>query len=448
MVDQPPDAFLSYTRFDDDYHGGAISAFREELGRAVRAMTARPLAIFQDVNGIGLGENWRERLNVALGEARFFIPILTPSYFGSEACRTELQTFLRFEADSGRNDLILPIYWLRCGVLEDAGLRAADPLALIIHDRQRSNWLKLRHKPYNDPEVREALETLALQIEQARTRPPRASAARVRTPSRLRATSSPARAPLRLGSAFRDLDRPWCPELVEVPTGQFMMGSTVAERRWAVSQGAGQEWVEHEKPQHRVRIAHRLAIGRHPVTFDEFDQFAAVTGRELPRDETWGRGRRPVINVSWNDAAAYVGWLAGEAAQPYRLLSEAEWEYACRAGTTTRYWWGDGITPENANFGGNASGTSEVGSYPASPWGLCDMHGNVWEWVEDRWHDGYQGAPDDGSAWVQGQASGRVIRGGAWHFFPGSLRAACRSWSEPIDRSMNLGFRVARTLVP
>lgn len=116
-----------------------------------------------------------------------------------------------------------------------------------------------------------------------------------------------------------------------------------------------------------------------------------------------GRGRRPAINLSWYDAKAYVEWLAGEARQPYRLLSEAEWEYACRAGTTTRHWWGDVTTSENANFGQNVGRTSEVGAYPANPWGLYDIHGNVWEWVEDAWHGSYDGAPDDGGAWVQGK---------------------------------------------
>ncbi len=103
-----------------------------------------------------------------------------------------------------------------------------------------------------------------------------------------------------------------------------------------------------------------------------------------------------MINVSWDDAKAYVEWLAAQTRQPYRLLSEAEWEYACRAGTTTRFWWGDEITPEKANYGENLGKTSEVGGYPANPFGLYDMHGNVWEWVEDHWHDTYEGAPEDG----------------------------------------------------
>jgi formylglycine-generating enzyme required for sulfatase activity len=153
-----------------------------------------------------------------------------------------------------------------------------------------------------------------------------------------------------------------------------------------------------------------------------------------------------VINVSWDDAKAYVGWLSAQTGHPYRLLSEAEWEYACRAGTRTRFWWGDEITPENANYGINVGKTSEVGRYPANPFGLCDMHGNVWEWVEDGWHDSYDGAPNDGSAWIAGEDSRRVLRGGSWIELSGSQRSACRLWYDSGDRNYFLGFRVARTL--
>jgi hypothetical protein len=159
-------------------------------------------------------------------------------------------------------------------------------------------------------------------------------------------------------SLFRDIDEIWCPELVVIPPSEFMMGSTEAEREWAVGQGANREWVQVEKPQHRVRIDATLAVGRHPVTFEEYDHFADATGREKPSDEGWGRGRRPVINVSWEDARAYVSWLSKETGQAYRLLSEAEWEYAARAGTTTRHWWGDDITSENASFNQNVGKTS------------------------------------------------------------------------------------------
>jgi formylglycine-generating enzyme required for sulfatase activity len=155
-----------------------------------------------------------------------------------------------------------------------------------------------------------------------------------------------------------------------------------------------------------------------------------------------------VVCVSWENAKAYVAWLSQETGQPYRLLSEAEWEYACRAGTTTRYWWGDDPpTPEQANFGRNVRGTTEVGTYPANPWGLHDMHGNVWDWVEDCWNESYQGAPSDGSAWMSGDCSRRVLRGGSWTYGGRAvLRSAFRGRSFADFRSFNRGFRVARTL--
>jgi formylglycine-generating enzyme required for sulfatase activity len=157
----------------------------------------------------------------------------------------------------------------------------------------------------------------------------------------------------------------------------------------------------------------------------------------------------PVVGVSWEDAKAYVEWLGRETGQPYRLPSEAEWEYACRAGTTTRYSWGDDPpTPEHANFGRNKGGTTAVGSYPPNPWGLYDMDGNVLEWVEDCWNESYSGAPRDGSAWTSGDCSLGVVRGGSWLDLPGLLRSAFRGRNVRLFRNNNLGFRVARALTP
>ncbi|MBK8174672.1 MAG: SUMF1/EgtB/PvdO family nonheme iron enzyme [Rhodospirillales bacterium] len=236
-------------------------------------------------------------------------------------------------------------------------------------------------------------------------------------------------------------DAPWCPELVMLPAGEFLMGSPAGEEGRYDSEG----------PQHRVRIDAGFALGRYPVTFEEYDHFCAMTKRERLGDEGWGRGRRPVINVSWWDAVAYCEWLSRETGQPYRLPSEAEWEYGCRAGTTTRYSWGDAITPKQANYDQSKHGkTTEVGGYPANPWGLYDMHGNVWEWVGDVWHGTYQGAPTDGSAWTDNEgiysSRDRVDRGGSWDSISWFLRSAFRSGIFPGDRVDYLGFRVARTL--
>jgi formylglycine-generating enzyme required for sulfatase activity len=167
-----------------------------------------------------------------------------------------------------------------------------------------------------------------------------------------------------------------------------------------------------------------------------------------------------VVGINWDDAKAYAAWLSQKTGKTYRLLSEAEREYVTRAGTITAFWWGDTISPSQANYDGNytfrggAKGeyrqkTVPVDSFEPNPWGLYNVHGNVWEWVEDVWHENYEGAPTDGSAWVQGgDASRRVVRGGSWDYDPQNLRAANRNGSSPGSRSDNLGFRVARTLTP
>jgi formylglycine-generating enzyme required for sulfatase activity len=247
---------------------------------------------------------------------------------------------------------------------------------------------------------------------------------------------------------FRDIDAPWCPEMVVIPAGRFVMGSSPSEEGRSAAEG----------PQHFVTIAEPFALGRYAVTFDEYDEFAATTGREPPGDGGWGRGRRPVINVSWNDAEAYTAWLSEQTGATYRLPSEAEWEYACRAGTTTPFHFGPTISTEQANYDGNyryGAGRKgayreqalPVGSFPANDFGLHDMHGNVWEWCADVWHDSYDGAPLDGSAWIEGGNQRlRVLRGGSWDNVPGGLRSADRDWYGPGDRGDLPGFRVARTL--
>ena len=231
-----------------------------------------------------------------------------------------------------------------------------------------------------------------------------------------------------------DLQDPFLfePETVALERGIFTMGSADGHYN--------------EKPPHEVTIGHRLAVGRYPVTFEEYDAFADATEHARPEDRGWGRDRRPVINVSWDDAKAYCAWLAERTGRPYRLLSEAEWEYACRAGRETAYSTGEEVGEGDANFGGNVGKTTEVGSYPANPWRLHDLHGTVWEWVEDSWHDGYDGAPGDGGAWTEGDNAVRVLRGGSWSLHPVHLRAAYRLRAHPGLRNDIVGFRFARTL--
>jgi formylglycine-generating enzyme required for sulfatase activity/CRP-like cAMP-binding protein/chromosome segregation ATPase len=226
------------------------------------------------------------------------------------------------------------------------------------------------------------------------------------------------------------------PELIALPGGRYTMGSGGSSPHFD------------ERPAHAVELA-PYAISRTEVTFDQYDRFARATGRRLPADGGWGRGEHPVINVSWNDAAAYARWLSGQTGHSYRLPSEAEWEYAARGATTTLYWWGSDAAEAKANcfdcesrWAGRS--TAPVGSFTANPYGLQDTAGNVEEWVQDCYHPNYRGAPDDGAAWVDGACEKRVVRGGHYRSTSGNLRSAKRGGTLPDSTLDTLGFRVVR----
>jgi formylglycine-generating enzyme required for sulfatase activity len=242
-----------------------------------------------------------------------------------------------------------------------------------------------------------------------------------------------------------------CPEMVVVPAGSFTTGSPASETQRDSD----------ERPQHEVRFARPFAVGKFSVTFAEWDACVADGGcnRHRPVDQGWGRGRRPVINVSWDDAKAYVTWLSGKTGHGYRLLSESEREYVTRAGTTTPPWSGSSIVASQADYDGSFTHgggsrdeywhrTVPVDTLQPNPWGLYQMHGNVWEWVEDCWHGDYRGAPTDGSAWTTGGECGRrLLRGGSWVSYRWGLRSANRIGLKVGDRDGIFGFRVARTLL-
>ncbi|MGH6815956.1 MAG: formylglycine-generating enzyme family protein [Hyphomicrobiaceae bacterium] len=229
------------------------------------------------------------------------------------------------------------------------------------------------------------------------------------------------------------------PEMVVIPAGDFPMGSEAGEGD------------ESERPRHKVTIAKPFAVSRFAITFAEWDAAVADGGVEQkPDDQGWGCGRRPAINVSWRDATAYVAWLSKVSAKTYRLLSEAEWEYCCRAGTGTPYTTGSTLTTAQARFSegnrGSAGRTLEVGQFAPNAWGLYDMHGNVWEWCADSWHPNYEGAPQDGSVWPGGERWMCVMRGGSWDDTSEHLRSARRSGVHPGDRYIDVGIRVAGIL--
>ncbi len=242
--------------------------------------------------------------------------------------------------------------------------------------------------------------------------------------------------PRQPGETFRDCTT--CPEMIVIPAGSFVMGSPPGD----------DGFYKDERPQREVTIDRPFAVGVHEVTFAEWDACVAAGACNgyRPNDEEWGRGTRPVINVSWHDAQAYVNWLSDHTGHPYRLLSEAEWEYATRAGTTTRYWFGDQILAGNANFNMGVMRTTDVASYAPNPWGLYNVHGNVWEWVQDCWHPSYAGAPVDGSARETPDCDRRVLRGGSWLVDGRNVRAAIRNRDVAADRDFLTGFRVARDL--
>jgi formylglycine-generating enzyme required for sulfatase activity len=297
------------------------------------------------------------------------------------------------------------------------------------------------------------------------------------------------------GQSFRECSE--CPAMVMVPAGKFNMGLSPAEGAQLINSVSAHAsvfdrflpWtrgamvrssVDQEQPQHRVTIAEPFAIGQYPVTRAEFAAFIRETGYSMrsgacfeanhhfdkPPDAGWQSpgflqtDRDPVVCVSWNDAQAYIAWLntklddrtlKPQAGGPYSLPTEAEFEYAARAGTRTAYWWGEGVGSDNTDCNGcgsrwDSDKTAPVGSFQANPLRLYDMLGNVWEWTADCWNANYTGAPTDGSAWITGNCSKRVARGGSWDNEPWSVRSATRSGFDIDDRGNYIGFRVVRNL--
>ena len=275
-----------------------------------------------------------------------------------------------------------------------------------------------------------------------------------------------------VGETFRDCAT--CPEMVVLPAGKFMMGSPEEER--------GKR--DNEGPQRRVTIPKPFAVAKYEVTVWQFSEFVRETKHKIGdcdslegtswRDPGFKQtNNHPVVCVSWGDASTYIYWLSMKTGHEYRLLAEAEWEYAARAGTTTAYHFGRMLLGNQAQY--KSQGTETVGSFPANAFGLHDMHGNVLEWVEDCWHDGYTGAPTNGSAWLSectkinedsceiysGSRDSdlfrlckelvvgkelRVLRGGSWMHGPEGLRSATRGWGNATIRYKRDGFRVARDL--
>ena len=257
------------------------------------------------------------------------------------------------------------------------------------------------------------------------------------------------------GTEFKDCAA--CPPMIVIPAGKFSMGSTEKESGRVATEG----------PQHVVTIARPFALGKYEVTFDDWE--ACVADKRCNRldDSGFGRGKRPVINVAYEDAGYYIIWLSEKTGQKYRLPTEAEWEYAARAGSDAPRFWG-GANDHACQYANVFTAktmakykdadrsafkcddgyveTAPVGKFKPNAFGLHDMLGNVWEWVQDCWNASYVGAPADGSLWDTGECTKRVVRGGGWYYGPSNVRAARRVQTAPTRRSNDLGFRVARAL--
>jgi formylglycine-generating enzyme required for sulfatase activity len=429
------DVFISYPRAERA-RAEPIKARLEALG----------LEVFFDIDGVDGGAKFPAAITRALDASKAVLACCSPLYFTRPWCLDEAH-------EGVTRDILVPVVTERFArTAPPVNMRSLNFLNLVgwVGDDAHEEW-------------RRTLAALSKLVGRGLTR------AHGRTqdavpPTIMPQTPSP---PTTSSALWRDAipgppANAW-PEMVTIPPGRFVMGSPRNEEGHQRREG----------PQREVNVSHAFALGKYPVTFAEWDA-AIAAGAKLPRpgDQGWGRDRRPVINVSWEDAQAYIGWLnrtagaspassapaGGDASGPYRLPSEAEWEYACRAGTTTPFSFGATISTEQANYNGNytyRSGkkgeyrrkTTPVDSFPANAFGLYDMHGNVWEWCEDAWRENYIDAPADSSTWTgSGASSSRVLRGGSWNADPQILRSANRGGNTLTIRNNNNGFRVARAV--
>lgn len=432
------DIFISYRRSDNSHAAG-------RLHDALRAHLPAE-RIFMDVDFIPPGADFVEVLEEKVSACKVLLAVIGQGWLQAADAngRRRLDNpndLVRIEivAALTRKIRVVPV------LVDGAIMPGAESLPDELKALARRNAVEITHGRFGS-DVARLLKGLGLVIA-----PPTDPAQRVRAGSR---------------ESFKDIG--FGPDMVVVPPGEFMMGSP----------GDEPERFDREGPQHRVVIPRAFAVSRCAVTRGEFEAFVRDSGHSVDGGAHIWNGKdwkldtgasfrnpgflqddsHPVVCVNWDDAKAYVKWLSRKTGKDYRLLSEAEWEYAARAGTTTPFWWGKSISPDQANYDGNytyAGGgnkgewrqkTVPALSFQPNPWGLYQAHGNVWEWVEDCWNENYNGAPTNGSAWTTGDCGRRVVRGGSWNNSPGDLRAAYRFGYFTGRRSLSSGFRVARTL--
>lgn len=436
--------FYSYSHRDE--------VFRQELEAHLSFLRRGNLIAEWHDRKIDAGDEWKAQIDRHIGTADIVLLLVSADFIASDYCWGEEMTkaLARHEREEAR---VIPVILRPCRWTSTP----LGKLQAVPKDAKPVSEWSNRDAAFDD--IAAAIERTVEELRQLRltAKALRTFAAfRDREQQHVERTAQAAAlsdgwdgwtprfkgvpAELPAGHVFRDGDD--CPEMVVIPAGEFMMGSPDGEEGRYPREG----------PQHKVKIARPFAVGKYEVTFEEWDGCVAAGGCPYsPGDAGWGRGRRPVINVSWEDAQTYVRWLSEETGNGYRLLSEAEWEFAARAGTTTCYSWGNEPGENHANFlasGSPWSGkrTSKVSCFAPNEFGLHDMIGNVWEWVQDCRNDSYDGAPVDGSAWESGDCSRRVLRGGHWVSEPVIARVASRGYGIARHRLSIAGFRVARTL--
>ena len=474
----PISLFYSYSHRDE--------AFRQDLEAHLSFLRRGKLIAEWHDRKIDAGDEWKAQIDHYIGTADIVLLLVSADFIASDYCWGEEMTkaLARHERGEAR---VIPVILRPCrwtstplarlqAVPKDAKAvsewssrdAAFDDIATAIERTVQE--LRERRRRATKQSRTEAEEAALVAAEEARkTKPELGGAAATEAFSVLRngtwlRVEAVAR-DLPAGTVFRDGDD--CPEMVVIPAGEFMMGSPDSEEGRSRDEG----------PQHKVTVARPFALGRYALTVAEFGRFVAANGYKTEAEQNpsegirvwdgskwvWSNGKswrdpgfaqaenHPVVGVSWNDVVAYVKWLSEKTGEPYRLPSEAEWEYAARAGTTTRYPWGDDPGKNRANFfnsGSQWSGkqTAPVASFEPNAFGLYDMIGNVWEWLQDCWNDSYKGAPTEGSAWESGNCGLRVVRGGSWNIRPGYARVANRNRDAPTDRYIYQGFRLARML--
>jgi formylglycine-generating enzyme required for sulfatase activity len=511
---------ISYRRTESDVTGRIFDRLVQRYGKQ---------SVFRDIDSIPFGIDFRKVVDDALQDADVLIAIVGPTWRGDggrgDARIDEHNDLVRIEIETAlqRNIPVIPVlvggalmpkatelpeslrdFSFRHAANIDSGLnfdpdiervmRSVDRLLDSKNARPRNSafWYSQPHKAwYSSKRALLIGATVAIAVgligiaSRYEWSPVAPSPPQPKASSQLTAEWMPLspdrERTLRARDRFKECDK--CPEMVVAPAGSFTMGSSANE--------PGR--VDNEGPQHRVTIATPFAIGRFHVTVDQFEAFVTQTGYNAGSQcFTWGIGKaeeqgagrswrdpgfpqlgsHPVVCLNWTDAKAYVEWLARNTGKVYRLLTEAEWEYAARAGTTTRYSFGDDekdlcryangadqtanrdrVLSESLALAKRAVApcsdgyvyTAPVGSFAANAFGLYDVHGNALQWLEDCWHENYQGAPSDGSAWTWGDCAGHVLRGGSWIDCPACQRSATRVWNAN-GRNNHFGFRVARTL--